>query len=164
MGDLQGFSWCRGMGGYWVMVRGEKRGQPLMLRLLFKVVVDDNGCWVWKGKTTRKGYGSIGLNYKIYVIHRVMFEYWFGKINPQLTIDHLCRNRACVNPLHLEEVTSRENVLRGIGPTAVNSRKTHCIHGHEFTPENTYRYGNYRGCKICRKKSRDISNKKRYKN
>lgn len=67
-----------------------------------------------------------------------------------MTLDHLCRNRLCVNPEHLEVVSRGENVLRGVGVTAENKRKTHCAHGHEFTTENTYRYGNKRHCRTCR--------------
>lgn len=65
------------------------------------------------------------------------------------TIDHLCRNRGCVNPLHLQAVPMRENTLRGFGPSAENARKTHCKRGHEFTPENTYLHDGRRICKQC---------------
>lgn len=68
-----------------------------------------------------------------------------------MQIDHLCRNHDCVNPEHLEVVTQAENMRRGIGATAINARKTHCKHGHEFTPENIYRRPNGRECMTCLK-------------
>jgi hypothetical protein len=82
--------------------------------------------------------------------HRVSYEAFKGPIPDGLTIDHLCRNRACVNPEHLEPVTMRVNCLRGESPAAVHARKTHCPKGHEYSAENTYRHkGNHRMCKLC---------------
>jgi hypothetical protein len=80
----------------------------------------------------------------------VAYELAIGPIPEGLTIDHLCRNRGCVNPAHLEAVTNRTNLLRGDGIAALNARKTHCKRGHEFTPENTYvwREGT-RACRAC---------------
>jgi hypothetical protein len=60
-----------------------------------------------------------------------------GPIPPNRQLDHLCRNPQCVNPKHLDLVSHRENVLRGIGFYAINARKTHCPQGHPYTPENT---------------------------
>jgi hypothetical protein len=82
--------------------------------------------------------------------HRLFYEQLVGPIPDGLQLDHLCRVRHCVNPDHLEPVTQTANVLRGIGPTAVNAGKTHCVHGHPFTPDNTYinKQGN-RHCRAC---------------
>lgn len=69
-----------------------------------------------------------------------------------MTLDHLCRNRACVRRSHLQPVTNKENVLRGESILAENARKTHCKNGHELTPENTYMRKRMQGgrmCKLC---------------
>lgn len=83
--------------------------------------------------------------------HRVAFELIRGCIPNGLVLDHLCRNRGCVNPDHLEPVTFRENIMRGVGYTAQQARKTHCRHGHEFTVENTYVWRGGRICRTCRR-------------
>lgn len=139
-------------------------------RLLAKVVVDLDGpwlmdespCWRWTGRLTG-GYGQIGFNGRTAYAHRVAYELWFGPVpgsppggkrdGDNLDIDHLCRNRACINPAHLEVVTHKVNVMRGRAATAVNAAKTHCTPGnHEFTPENTYVSpdGKHRECRACR--------------
>lgn len=81
--------------------------------------------------------------------HRAAYIRWKGEIEPGLVIDHICRERRCVNPDHLEAVTNRLNILRGVGATAINARKTHCKRGHEFTPENTWVYQGMRRCREC---------------
>ena len=89
---------------------------------------------------------------KIDFAHRVVYEILVGPIPVGLELDHLCRNRACVNPDHLEPVTTRTNLLRGYSPWACRARQTHCKRGHEFTPENTYGTGDGRRyCRTCRR-------------
>jgi len=109
------------------------------------------GCWIWTAGKLASGYGSFRTNNKAVVAHRYSYEQLVGPVAPGLQIDHICRNRTCVNPDHLEPVSQRTNLLRGISPPAVNARKSRCPKGHEFTSENTYRYPNgHRKCKQCR--------------
>jgi hypothetical protein len=82
----------------------------------------------------------------------LVYELLVGPVGADLTLDHLCRNRACVNPDHLEPVTIAVNVLRGESPPARNARKTHCPQGHEYTPDNTYyNQKGWRACATCSK-------------
>lgn len=100
--------------------------------------VDASGdCWEWQGPRAR-GYGRVSIDGRMRPAHRVAYETLVGPVPEGLVLDHLCRVRACVNPDHLEPVTNRENVLRGVGPTARHAVQTHCGKGHPFTPENTY--------------------------
>ena len=111
----------------------------------------ESGCWVWHGSRTPLGYGRFWFG-RGQQAHRVSYEYHVGPIPEGLHIDHLCRNTSCVNPDHLEPVTPRENILRGIGVSAKNARKIHCPVGHPYTPENTYIAPNgSRKCKRCHK-------------
>ena len=111
---------------------------------------DPEGCWPWLGRINADtGYGECRLLGQPNA-HRVAYIYARGPIPLGLQIDHLCRNRACLNPAHLEVVTQRENILRGTSPSAQHHRQTHCSRGHEFTPENTYREANgHRRCRPC---------------
>lgn len=115
--------------------------------LLSRVRCDEvgTGCCYWTAGTNTRGYGKANLNGKPVMAHRVAYQLFVGPIPDGLTIDHLCRVRGCVNPLHLEPVTRRENTLRGYCPAAVNLRKQTCQYGHEFY----VRYNGKRACRIC---------------
>ena len=93
-------------------------------------VVVDGDCWLWTGGKSVGGYGVIMICGKNKRAHRVSYEAFAGPIPEGLELDHLCRNRACVNPAHLEPVTGLVNIRRGNGFAARNARKTRCIHGH----------------------------------
>ena len=141
--------------------------QPtLRERFESKCVIAENGCWEWTGgHFTKTGYSSFNIKrddgrWQPQVAHRIAYELLNGPIPKGLQIDHLCRNRGCVNPTHLEAVTSRVNNLRSNGPSAVNARKTHCLNGHPFSPENTRPHGgNKRECIECTRARDRIRNK-----
>lgn len=104
----------------------------------------ESGCWEYIGKIARNGYGVfteyVGIKSQndniCHLAHRFSYELFKGKIPKGLQIDHLCRNRKCVNPDHMEIVTAKENTARGFSPASLNARKTHCNKGHELIGEN----------------------------
>ena len=113
----------------------------------------NSGCTLWLGALNR-GYGVIYIRRKTQVralrAHRVAYELDKGPIQEGLVLDHLCRNRACINPTHMEPVTVGENVLRGVGLAAQNAKKMECLRGHVFDEANTYhRRNGWRGCRAC---------------
>ena len=109
-----------------------------------------DSCWEWIACINSHGYGAFSLNGKSELSHRLSYENKYEKIPEGLDLDHLCRNRKCVNPDHLEAVTRQTNLLRGDTICAKNKQKTHCSEGHEFTTENTYiRSNGSRKCRSC---------------
>lgn len=87
--------------------------EQLPARVNGRILVHDTGCWLWQGEMNRNGYGRVWVNGKRLMSHRVTYELLVGPIADGLVLDHLCKNRACCNPEHLEPVTIRENTLRG---------------------------------------------------
>lgn len=108
------------------------------------------GCWEWEAGRTTGGYGKFHLSGRTELAHRAVYQLVRGPIPDGLHLDHLCRNRACVRPDHLEPVTVRENLMRGDTPAARNANRTECVNGHLFDAENTYltRDGR-RKCRAC---------------
>jgi hypothetical protein len=125
------------------------RRRPVDERFYEKCELDQNGCWVWTAYTDAWGYGRLRVDGRSVEAHRVGYELVVGPIPEGLELDHLCRKPACVNPFHLEPVTTAVNVERSSSPPALNKRKTHCKHGHAFDEANTYRTGGARKCRTC---------------
>jgi hypothetical protein len=148
----------------------------LRQRLLGKVEVQpSSGCWLFTGQLDRFGYGHIDTEdvskrlrkgRRTQQAHRVAYELLVGPIGDKLVIDHTCHNedsdctggkecqhRRCCNPEHLAPTTHRQNILQGRGIAAQHAAASHCIRGHEFTPENTYRRPSNGGrqCRACRR-------------
>lgn len=128
--------------------------KPAAERFWAKVSVGGpDDCWTWDGARQAGGYGRFMVSSSPRVLalaHRFAYERICGPIPDDLTLDHLCRNTACVNPAHLEHVTRELNALRG----SRNAAKTHCDQGHEFTEANTYvapSRPSVRCCRACRK-------------
>ena len=124
-------------------------------RILALVFISRLGCWECSLKPNTKGYvqtvDSRACPPQIVSAHRVVYEHFHGPIPVGLQLDHLCRVHNCVNPDHLEPVTSKENLHRGDTHAARNAAKTHCPKQHEYTPANTYVYQGKRLCRECRR-------------
>jgi hypothetical protein len=113
-------------------------------------------CWPYPGCINKHtGYGKTWDRrlWRSSDAHRVAYELLVGPVPDGLVLDHLCRNRACCNPAHLEPVTMRENLRRGVSPSAQQARQTHCFRGHPLSGDNLVwvARGRKRGCKECRR-------------
>ena len=126
------------------------------------VSIQEDGCWLWTGGVSDNGYAHFWLDGRTVKAHRFAYVYFRGEPIPDgLEPDHLCRNRSCVNPWHLEPVTHPINCQRGEG-SQFQRDKDHCPHGHPYNEENTYRRPGrpQRNCKICRREVNDRWRKK----
>lgn len=103
------------------------------------MIIATDSCWDWSGYICKKHkYGFMCISGKLYRAHRISYELFNGSTDKHMFIDHICRNKKCVNPDHLREVSPRINSIENtISSAKKNMEKTHCIHGHEYTKENT---------------------------
>ncbi len=132
-----------------------RKPRPTAKERFFKFIQKTNSCWIWIGARCggnggKAEYGAFAHSKKQGYAHRFSYELTNGPIPKGLHIDHLCKNKLCVNPDHLEAVTHRENLMRGETLPGINAKKTYCKREHEFTTENTYVTPKGRSCKICR--------------
>lgn len=125
-----------------------------LARFVRKVRVQegDDACWLWVGAVQSRGYGSVGIDGRTHLAHRVSYQTFVAPIPDDLQIDHTCRVHQCVRPSHLEPVTHRENALRGEG-----AGRTECKWGHPLEGENLYVKPSTgrRECVTCRREQKD---------
>lgn len=115
-----------------------------------KVYADPSGCWLWRGAKSSTGYGNFNSPAnKTHKAHRFAYERLVGPVARDKHLDHLCRTPLCVHFRHLEPVTPKANINRGIG----HGIETHCPRGHVYDAMNTYVHNNKRFCRACRRAS-----------
>lgn len=148
--------WCA---THWA--RWRRNGDPTLLQYQptpkerFDAAYDlaPNGCWTWTSKKDGGGYAVLSIGRQNHLAHRWAYETFVRPIPDGLVVDHLCRNRACVNPAHMDLVTNRENVLRGMSPSAVIRRQGVCKRGHQMVGHNVYvppSKPQHQQCRTCR--------------
>lgn len=134
--------------------------KPLEQRIFEKIIKGSDGCWQWMGFTDKAGYARVqqgGRGGTVLYVHRWLYEYYRGRIRKKLELDHLCRNRWCVAPYHLEAVTHQENLRRGGCRYLYGT----CKRGHALTDENTYwtKNGKWQ-CRQCRRDRKRLQNER----
>ena len=130
--------------------------RPAIERLLERIELDERGCWVWTAYVNPDGYAVLSPDPgHSQLAHRFSYVWHVGPVQPGMELDHVCRNRACVNPDHLEQVTHRENMKRSITRWR-HQQVAQCPQGHDYSPQNTgisIQAGGHpnRYCKACRR-------------
>lgn len=131
----------------------------------FLTVQSETQCWEWNGTRLSDGYGVITVyirgswdkvklhgRYDAYLVHRLMYELFKEPIPKHLVVNHLCENKPCCNPLHLEVCTRGENILYSDGLARRNAEKTHCKRGHLLAGENLLPVPKGRDCRTCQRR------------
>jgi hypothetical protein len=119
-----------------------KAPKPLIDRLMARVSPEPTtGCWIWTGTHNSNGYGKIRVDRRMSLTHRVAYSIFVGPLLDGMDIDHTCRNRACVNPDHLEQISHRDNTVRR------NAVRTTCPRGHVYDKIDQ----GARRCSLCKK-------------
>lgn len=129
-------------------------------RFMERVTERPDGCWDWRGHHIRTGYAVVSLpregrkHAPKMTAHRLAYELFVGPVDPDLDADHLCFNRGCVNPAHVEPVTHKENIRRMPGLFGQRARATHCQRGHDLSMTATFDKGDgRRRCRTCRQEA-----------
>jgi hypothetical protein len=134
-------------------------------RLMKSALVVESGCWEWTASLDKYGYGKFYADHKHVTASRFSYIAFNDKVpEPGMVVDHECRNRRCVNPEHLREITNAKNVLIGDGLSAKFKIATHCKHGHEFSGKNVWVHPTlgYRQCRECHRRRNRITGHKAY--
>lgn len=131
--------------------KGTPTGESVESKLeRFSTPEPNTGCWLWVGGLIPQGCGMVAFGGKHRRAHKAAYEALVGPVPDGLVLDHLCRQRSCVNPSHLEPVTQQINAWRGAGITGENHRKTTCKRGHPYVGWNLMSRGAWRGCRTCK--------------
>lgn len=134
--------------------RNRRANPPVRLApidyILSKATLLESGCWCWTGRL-KDGYGELYLGGRRVRAHRFTYEYFRSEIPPGLVIDHLCRNRACINPWHMEPVTRKVNSLRGEAPQIIAWRDDRCGRGHDLRDAYVRPDTGTRMCRECQR-------------